>query len=274
MAGTDTCHIGTEIKKARRASGRSISDIAEQICVRPCYLRAIEEGKREALPERTFAVGFVKAYASAVGMDGHRASEAFKLKFSEQSIDMPDFTGVIVKPRSRFMPSWMLTLIAPIGLAVSWLAMASSNNIAAIDMVSGFGGDPAILVAEDISDNSLGDTAQTPIASLTKSAEPKANIVLVAASAPALKLQASEETWLQLQGAEGQLIFNGVLAAGEVYGGKLGGVLLTTSNAGGLQLSFDENALPSLGGRGVIVEDIALDLSQLGKRVAENEQHP
>jgi len=267
MAGTDTCHIGAEIKAARRASGKSIDDIAEQICVRPCYLRAIENGEREKLPERAFAVGFVKAYASAVGLDGIEACEAFKLKFAEQSIDMPDFTDVPVRPRRRFAASWLFTLVAPIGLAVSWLVMATPGHIAPVDLASGLGAD--LLV------QSVEPAAELVVQPVQAAAEAAVDVRTPAKSVmtAGLTLSAEEETWLQLKKAEGEMLFNGVLAAGEAFEGSLAdGVLLTTSNAGGIRLSFDDNRLPGLGARGEIVENISLDISELGSRVAENTQ--
>ena len=42
------------------------------------YLQAIEEGEIDRLPGPTYAVGFVRAYAEYLGLEGNKVAERFR----------------------------------------------------------------------------------------------------------------------------------------------------------------------------------------------------
>lgn len=73
-----TDHIGTILKQAREERGLDISAVAEELMIRRFYLEAMEEGAFHELPERVYATGFVRSYATYVGLDPVEASEQFK----------------------------------------------------------------------------------------------------------------------------------------------------------------------------------------------------
>jgi cytoskeleton protein RodZ len=70
--------IGAVLRATRERQGLSLNDIAEATCVRRAYLEAIEEMRLDQLPARPFTIGYVKAYAKALGMDGEAAAHRFK----------------------------------------------------------------------------------------------------------------------------------------------------------------------------------------------------
>ena len=74
-AGAD---IGQALKALREAKGLSLADIADKTCVRRAYLQALEELNIDQLPSRPFAVGYVKAYAEALGASGDLAVRQFR----------------------------------------------------------------------------------------------------------------------------------------------------------------------------------------------------
>src|SRR5215469_16769896 len=71
-------NIGQALRALREAKGLSLADIADKTCVRRAYLQALEELNIDQLPARPFAVGYVKAYAEAVGVSGELAVRQFK----------------------------------------------------------------------------------------------------------------------------------------------------------------------------------------------------
>ena len=71
-------HIGTVLKQAREERGLDIGMLAEELMIRRLYLEALEEGAFRDLPERVYAVGFVRSYAAYVGLDPNAVSEQFK----------------------------------------------------------------------------------------------------------------------------------------------------------------------------------------------------
>jgi transcriptional regulator with XRE-family HTH domain len=71
--------IGQAFRTLREAKKLSLTDISEKTCVRRAYLQALEEMNIDQLPSRPFAVGYVKAYAEALGVSGDLAVRQFKI---------------------------------------------------------------------------------------------------------------------------------------------------------------------------------------------------
>ncbi|HST35803.1 MAG TPA: helix-turn-helix domain-containing protein, partial [Allosphingosinicella sp.] len=61
---------GEQLKRAREAKGLSLDDVANQTRIPIRHLQAIEREEWDALPAPTYAVGFARNYANAVGLDG------------------------------------------------------------------------------------------------------------------------------------------------------------------------------------------------------------
>lgn len=69
--------LGALLAEARRSRGLELSDVAEVTHVRKEYLRALEDGRYQDLPEDVYARNFVKLYAQAVAFDENRALQLF-----------------------------------------------------------------------------------------------------------------------------------------------------------------------------------------------------
>lgn len=64
---------GPRLRRSRLRRGLELDRIAEITKISPTYLRFLEEERFEALPANVYVRGFVKAYASCVGLDPHAA---------------------------------------------------------------------------------------------------------------------------------------------------------------------------------------------------------
>jgi cytoskeletal protein RodZ len=62
-------HVGTYLRKQREARGITVADLSRATKIKEASLVALEEARFEALPARVFVVGWVGAYARAVGAD-------------------------------------------------------------------------------------------------------------------------------------------------------------------------------------------------------------
>ena len=69
--------LGALLVEARRAKGLELADIAELTHVRQEYLRALEEGRFQDLPEDVYCRNYVRLYAQAVGLDAAKALEVY-----------------------------------------------------------------------------------------------------------------------------------------------------------------------------------------------------
>lgn len=70
--------FGGALRAMREARGFSLQDIADITRVRRGYLSALEEMRIDQLPSRPFAIGYVRAYAQALGIDPDDAVAKFK----------------------------------------------------------------------------------------------------------------------------------------------------------------------------------------------------
>jgi cytoskeletal protein RodZ len=70
--------LGGALRGLREARGLSLQDIADITRVRRAYLSALEEMRLDQLPSRPFVIGYVRAYAQALGIDPDDAVAKFK----------------------------------------------------------------------------------------------------------------------------------------------------------------------------------------------------
>src|SRR3989338_9778929 len=61
--------LGTHLKRERELRDISLNDVAEATKINPRYIEAIEADQFEVLPGKTFVIGFLKNYASYIGLD-------------------------------------------------------------------------------------------------------------------------------------------------------------------------------------------------------------
>lgn len=71
-------NVGAALKAVRMSRGFSLDQMAEMTRVRAAYLNAIENFRLDQLPSRPFTVGYVRAYARALGLDGEAAVDRFR----------------------------------------------------------------------------------------------------------------------------------------------------------------------------------------------------
>ena len=86
--------LGAYLRAVREHRGLTLPELAEVTRVRRAYLQAIEDRNRSALPSRPFAIGYVRAYAKALGLDGESAVQRFKVDWPETDEPLRNPVGV------------------------------------------------------------------------------------------------------------------------------------------------------------------------------------
>jgi len=61
--------IGVQLCAARKETGRSVADVANELRINAGYLNAIEKGELDALPSSTYVAGFLRSYGNLVGFE-------------------------------------------------------------------------------------------------------------------------------------------------------------------------------------------------------------
>ncbi len=123
-------HVGSILRQARQSLGEDLRQSAAHLRIREPYLRAIEDGRYEDLPGRAYAVGFVRAYAIHLGLDGDKVVERFKIESGDQDAQQE---LVIPEPTAESsMPGGSL-LAASVALAVAayggWYYLSTHHRL-------------------------------------------------------------------------------------------------------------------------------------------------
>src|ERR1700691_3682921 len=70
--------VGQDLRAARLRRGDDLATVSRALKIRKDHLDALEEDRFEALPGRTYAVGFVRSYSDYLGLDPVQCVGRFK----------------------------------------------------------------------------------------------------------------------------------------------------------------------------------------------------
>ncbi|RKP54601.1 helix-turn-helix domain-containing protein [Pararobbsia silviterrae] len=92
---TSAAGVGARLTQLREARRWSIEDVSTRLKVPPNKLRAIEAGDLSALPDMTFTLGVIRAYAKLLGVDAAPLTAAMRQSTGpiEQDLTMPASRG-------------------------------------------------------------------------------------------------------------------------------------------------------------------------------------
>ncbi|HEX3408062.1 MAG TPA: helix-turn-helix transcriptional regulator [Caulobacteraceae bacterium] len=89
-----TIPIGAALRTARQTLGLSLIEISESTRVRERHLTAIEAGQIDQLPSRPFTIGYVRAYAKALGLDADATAARYRAEFPSPDDELHTPVGV------------------------------------------------------------------------------------------------------------------------------------------------------------------------------------
>ena len=81
--------VGASLRAIRIEQGRDLSDAARALRIHPDHLRAIEDGRLEALPGVVQRAGFLRAYADWLGCDGTGLAARFRAAEEGMGDELP-----------------------------------------------------------------------------------------------------------------------------------------------------------------------------------------
>lgn len=123
---------GADLRAARQRLGWGLSDIAISLRIRLCHLEALEEGHISLLPGNAYAVGYVRAYARALGLD----AEEMVRRFKAEALQVGRRTNLVfpVPMPDRGLPAsavMLLGLVLSIGAYVGWYRLSADGHLPA-----------------------------------------------------------------------------------------------------------------------------------------------
>ncbi|MBV9539006.1 MAG: helix-turn-helix domain-containing protein [Acidisphaera sp.] len=78
-----TVRVGAELREARERLGWTLPAISATLRIRLPYLEAIEAGRLSELPGNAYAVGFLRTYAQALGLDPDEIARRFRAEAAD-----------------------------------------------------------------------------------------------------------------------------------------------------------------------------------------------
>ena len=108
--------VGKDLRAARLRRGDELAAVARALRIRKDHLEAIEEDRFEALPGRTYAVGFVRTYAAYLGLDSKQCVERFKKEIAGRVDGAPQVGLAPETSESRLPRGWQMMAFVVIGV--------------------------------------------------------------------------------------------------------------------------------------------------------------
>ena len=117
---TDAPTLGDGLRIAREHSGRSPAELSSITRVPTRYLTALEQNDFSTLPNRVFSIGYVRAYAGALGLDEQLAVERFKRESPDPHVPLQAPVGVAFEEVRRYSPRLIAAGLALVLAVVGW----------------------------------------------------------------------------------------------------------------------------------------------------------
>lgn len=110
--------VGQDLRAARLRRGDDLATVSKALKIRKDHLEALEEDRLEALPGRTYAIGFARSYADYLGLDPIVSVERFKREIAGRG-EAPQPAVFSEEHDERRLPhGWLIIAVVVLGLVV------------------------------------------------------------------------------------------------------------------------------------------------------------
>lgn len=239
---------GSRLRSAREAAGLSLGDVAARTKIAERHLSSIEQSRFEALASRTYAVGFARAYARAVGLDEVQIAQAVRDELAAaDNVRQPTPVDVFEPGDPARVPGSRLAWVAALGaIAVIGFVFVFWRSFFS----------PAVSLPE------LTAPRESPTAVSTSGAPaaPRAS-----ASTPVVFTATVPDVWVKFSDAAGNQLMQKQMAQGESYTvpANANGPLLRTARPDALQITVGGRIVPKLSDRPVSLKDVPVSAAAL-----------
>lgn len=132
VANSGAPGAGADLRAARERLGWALPDVAVMLRIRPAYLEALECGRLSQLPGNVYALGFLRTYATALGLDAEEVARRFRAEAGE----IPRHSELIFPAPvpERGLPAGALILLGLIlvgGAYIGWYRLSGEGKLPA-----------------------------------------------------------------------------------------------------------------------------------------------
>lgn len=256
--------VGERLRAAREAAGFDLGDIAARTRIPVRHLEAIERAVYTDLPAPTYAIGFARAYARAIGVDEVDVARDVRAELGREPVRRPDAPSYQPVDPAR-VPSRLLAWTTLAIAAAFLIGFLTWRSLWFADTPTGTSGAPPGALA-----GAPGGALAGGVASIGgPSAVPGAPAVAGAvASGGQVVLTATSPVWIEITDATGEKFALRELKAGERFEvpKTADRPVLTTGRPNALRITVDGREIATLGPAERRIKDVAISATALAAR--------
>jgi cytoskeleton protein RodZ len=247
---------GELLRRAREQKNLSLEDVAKKTRIPQRHLASIECGDFEALPGRTYAIGFAKSYARTVGLVDASIGSQLRAEMDEQghAAYQPEVSGYAPANPSSIPPRYLAWTAAGIGILV---------------LVGYLVWRTLILNPGDLTGIADSESA-TPMETVSRNPNPQnvENLDPTPATEGTVVLTATEPIWMKIYDAEGKRLFENEMAAGDTFTvpAEADNPQILTGRPDALTVTIDGQVVPQLGTAERTIKDVGVSAAALLSR--------
>lgn len=237
---------GDRLRAARTAAGMDLSDVASRTRIPLRHLQSIEAGDYSSFPSSTYCVGFVKAYARAVGEDEAELSRQVRIELGQNAYgyrtelqDYDDADPARIPSRTLVWTAAAIFLLVAIGYGVWRSQMMSGPEVGQVQTEA--------------------NKSPRPIAA------PAASAPVPPSGTGEVALTAIEPVWVRIYDAADKVLFEKEMAKGERYvvPSDANNPQIRTGRAELIAVTVNGSTVPALGLGERTVKDVGISAAAL-----------
>ncbi|MEO9601512.1 RodZ domain-containing protein [Parasphingorhabdus sp.] len=246
-------NTGEVLRQAREQQNLSLEDIAKKTRIPHRHLSSIENGDFEALPGRTYTIGFAKSYARTVGLSDAAIGSQLREEMEQKGHGafQPEMSGYAPASPSSIPPRYLAWTAAAIGVLVlagymAWRTLVL--NPSETTAITGHDANPATeVVSENINSQTIANSAPTPSTTGT------------------VVLTATETVWMKVYDGEGTRLFENQMSPGDTFTvpADANEPQILTGRPDALTVTIDGQVVPPLGTAERTIKDVGVSAAAL-----------
>ena len=247
---------GERLRAAREEKRLELSHIAAETRIPLRHLAAIENGDFDTLPSRTYAIGFAKNYARAVGLDRDEIAQAVREELAVGNARESATAGGMEPGDPAKLPSAGLAWFG--GFAALALVV---GVIAFVSTYFGAGADPGSLIAESDEAGAV-ESGEAAAAQGTVSGEATAAI---ATGGQVVFTALEDGVWVRFYEDGGERLFEAQMASGDRFEVPASAIepRINTGRPDALSITIGGQSVPKLADEPITLGDTPVSADAL-----------
>ncbi|NCO65646.1 MAG: hypothetical protein COW32_11365 [Candidatus Aquicultor secundus] len=115
--------IGQVLSEARIKLGKSIKEVEFDTKIRAKYVEALEQDYFDYLPGSVYTQGFIKTYATYLGVDPEPLVQQYKSLYEQKSADDLGHVSANMRVRVKTRPPWMIAAVVAGAIGVLFISL-------------------------------------------------------------------------------------------------------------------------------------------------------